>query len=85
MIPAERTHRGEARPHDRDSAQTRMHLLPCPNPSRVWSKQVGAFPKVLAEQSLAGDGGQRPLRSRCPPRLKRGVRLRAAEGGSRRR
>jgi len=28
-----------------------------------------------AEQSLAGDGLQRPLRSRFQPRLKRGVRL----------
>ena len=31
------------------------------------------LPGGLAEQPLAGDGVQRPLRSRFPPRLKRGV------------
>lgn len=30
--------------------------------------------RYQAEQSLAGDGVQRALRSRFPPRLKRGVR-----------
>src|SRR5262249_38897269 len=30
---------------------------------------------VPAEPSRAGDGSQRPLRSRCPPRLTRSVRL----------
>ena len=34
----------------------------------------GQMTRGLAEQARAGDGVQRPLRSRFPPRLTRGVR-----------